>query len=433
MSKTENKWTLSKGVWIRPTKTPGVWECKEGGFLIRGTATDPLNGVRKDVRRVLRDVRTEYEAKHILEEELARIRTVATPDRPTERLKFDEYCERYLTTKISLGKIRSAATKELWRGFVKNWFQHAAWFDYYLDATTSQHIKLWRDTKLAPLVQRGEASPVTMNGMLSKLRQVWNKAFEENLVSRSPMLGVEDFDTSTVRTYSHDQPNSLTDGEIPLFLAKFRQMFRKHYCQVVIGFITGQRPSSLRPLRRKGPESDLLWEQKAIVIRRSHTRKQVIMDKSKTRKNYQQADPVLALPDEIWKVIEEHIDGYETDEQVESDLLFPTRDGQLQSPSALQKPFAKVCKALKLKKDITPRAMRRTSGDLARSGNVDIAARMAISGHKTEAMKTHYETVAAEEMRRTLKRVYEIATGTGRAPQEPEPTSGGRPTLRRVK
>jgi hypothetical protein len=82
----------------------------------------------------------------------------------------------------------------------------------------------------------------------------------------------------------------------------------------------------------------------------------------------------------------------------EVDLLFPSLiTGELQSKSALQKPFNNVAKALGLKKRITPKAMRRSFKDIARAAGVEAVVRKAVSGHATDRMEQHYSTAGAGE------------------------------------
>ena len=80
-----------------------------------------------------------------------------------------------------------------------------------------------------------------------------------------------------------------------------------------------------------------------------------------------------------------------------------------QSPSSLDKPFREVVKALKLKKKITPRGMRRTFQDLARAAEVKDVVTRAVSGHATEAMQQRYSTVAAEEIEACIGKVISLA------------------------
>jgi hypothetical protein len=36
----------------------------------------------------------------------------------------------------------------------------------------------------------------------------------------------------------------------------------------LVGFVTGLRPSTLRPLRRRGSEADVLWNKARLLVRR---------------------------------------------------------------------------------------------------------------------------------------------------------------------
>jgi hypothetical protein len=79
----------------------------------------------------------------------------------------------------------------------------------------------------------------------------------------------------------------------------------------------------------------------------------------------------------------------------DSELLFPSETGSFRSPSALDKPFSEVGKAIRLRKRITPRAMRRTFQDLARNADIEAIARQKICGHATDEMSDLYSTVPA--------------------------------------
>jgi hypothetical protein len=84
------------------------------------------------------------------------------------------------------------------------------------------------------------------------------------------------------------------------------------------------------------------------------------------------------------------------------ELLFPSETGGFRAASCLDRPFEVVCKELGLKKRITSRGMRRTFNDLCRKAQVESVVTRSISGHATEQMKQHYETVNVEEKRINL-------------------------------
>jgi hypothetical protein len=63
------------------------------------------------------------------------------------------------------------------------------------------------------------------------------------------MQGIDHLDTSEHPTYTHEQPNSLLVEGVPRFLALMRALYPQHYAMTALGFATGLRPSSLRPIR----------------------------------------------------------------------------------------------------------------------------------------------------------------------------------------
>jgi|SRR5579871_94732 len=90
------------------------------------------------------------------------------------------------------------------------------------------------------------------------------------------------------------------------------------------------------------------------------------------------------------------------------DLLFPSDVGGFMAPSSLDKPFRKIAEAAKIKKPITPKAMRRTAQDLSRLAGVNDLVTRAVSGHSDIAMQELYSTVRGEEMRKSLTAVVQL-------------------------
>jgi len=70
---------------------------------------------------------------------------------------------------------------------------------------------------------------------------------------------------------------------------------------VTLGFITGHRPSHLRPIRRRGATADLNLYEGTRRIRRSETWGRVV---ERTKNKLRQK---LALPAELIEVLREHI------------------------------------------------------------------------------------------------------------------------------
>lgn len=208
------------------------------------------------------------------------------------------------------------------------------------------------------------------------------------------------------RTYTHEQPNSLTADEVRRFLARVRETYPQHYAITLLAFVIGHRPSTLRPLRRSGPNRDYIAEKGLLLVRRSYTFGKVAIDKTKTA-----LDQTIALPQEVCAVLDWHIQTQlKTPEQEKSELLFPSRKGGFRCSSSLQDPFRRVAKALDLKKKITPKAGRRTFQDISRAAGIELVVKKAISGHQTDAMVARYSTPGEQEMREAIGKVVDIAT-----------------------
>jgi integrase len=234
---------------------------------------------------------------------------------------------------------------------------------------------------------------------------------------------VKDFDASEHNTYSEEEPNALLPEEVGAFLEAMRASYPQFYAMVFLGLATGLRPSSLRPLRRRGIEADVLWDQGRLLVRRSQTLGNEVVNTTKQKRRY-----TIDLPREVMSVLRWHIETQlTTTEQQESDLLFPSLNGGFRSPSVLNKPFADVAESIGLGKKFTQRGLRRTFNDLARAANVHDVVTRSISGHLTERMQHHYSTANAVEQREGIARVIELA-GRRHAPAGDQRSTSGAPS-----
>jgi integrase len=214
---------------------------------------------------------------------------------------------------------------------------------------------------------------------------------------------VKDFDTSEHVTYTEEEPNALLPEEAPAFLAAMREMHPQHFAMAYLGLATGLRPSSLRPLRHKGPNADAPWEENRILVRRSQTLGDEVMNTTKQKRRYP-----IDVPEQVMTILRWHVETQlETQEQRDSELLFPSVTG-FRSPSVLNKPFEEVAEAIELKKHFTQRGLRRTFNDLARAARVEAIVTRSISGHLTEQMQHHYSTVNSKEQREGIARVIDL-------------------------
>jgi hypothetical protein len=212
------------------------------------------------------------------------------------------------------------------------------------------------------------------------------------------------FDTARHRVYTREEPNLLAFAELRDFLACMHAKYPQYFAMTYTGFATGLRPSSLRPLRRKGATPDIDWRQGILLVRQSNARGDIVMESTKTA-----VDREIAVPKRVARrapLARRHAASPGTARGVH--LLFPSEIGGFRSRSCLDKPFANVAKAIDLKKQISPRAMRRTFQDLARAAEIRDVVTRSISGHATEEMQRRYSTVSPVEQQKSLARVLRL-------------------------
>lgn len=278
-----------------------------------------------------------------------------------------------------------------------------AFGDHYLDRLHVSHVEAWR-AEQAARVMKGELSPTTVNGYLATLRVVMKAARRKYQLTHDAMDGVVNLDTSEHETYTEEEPNSFAPEEVAPFVAKFRELYPQHFAMLYLGLITGLRPSTLRPIRRRGAECDVLWEQGRLLVRRSHSLGDEVMRTTKQKRRY-----AIDLPPEAMEVLRWHVaTQLTTPEQEDSDLLFQSITGGFRTQKVLNVPIAEVAAELGIKKHLTQRALRRTFNDLARAAQVNDLVTRSISGHLTEQMQRHYSTVNGDEQRAALAKVIRL-------------------------
>lgn len=194
--------------------------------------------------------------------------------------------------------------------------------DLYVDQMRPVEIKTWQG-KVAAKIRTGKMAPATANTIIGVLRQITDEAIGDFDI-RDPMRGVDPFDTREHNTYTEEEPNSLPPDAVPTFPGKMLEMHPQHYGFTFLGFTTGLRPSSLRPLRREGPHADLRWKESLPLVRRSQTIGDEVMEPPKTDQHQR-----LLLPRELLDVLRCHVDEQLLHAQMRlSDLLFPSVRGR---------------------------------------------------------------------------------------------------------
>lgn len=409
----KQQWVYRLKYWMtRDPVLPGVWRLRDGGFFVRARPRNP-RGEEVDIRRFLRgpSYETAESAYNWLRGEIDRIKEGNLHSR---RISFAEYAVSVLERKVADGEIKSAKGREYWADVVEHHLI-PEFGSIPVVELSRQHTRAWKD-KLAKLVRRNcedpaelrkPYSPNTVNGWIAKMRVICQAAIVDMNLERDPMLGVSDFPVDEYHTYTEEEPNALTPDEVPVWLEKWLELYPQHYAMVLLATVTGLRPSTLRPLRRAGPNADLKWDQSLLLVRRSHTVGEEVM---RTTKNKERSR--LPLPADLMRVLRWHVSGLPAGPMRESELLFPSETGGFRSPSVLDKPIRHVTAAAGIGKKITPRAMRRTFKDLCRRAEVKDLVSMAISGHLTEEMHEHYQSVGRDELIDAMSRVTSLALGS---------------------
>jgi hypothetical protein len=434
------KWVRRWGDWISAQpELPGVWRRRAGGYRIRGRVTDPKTGLLRGVNRALPECRRAREAASVLEQELELIRTGANAKVSTSPVSFAEWSATVFERKVQSGAIVSASGRAKWETILRLHLV-PAFGPVLIDKLTHEDIQHWKinellgerehakDVKRERPLEEGRYRARTANTIIAVLRQITAEASRAFNI-RDVMVDVDNVSTRGDRTYTYEEPNSVKPADVPRFLAEIRMAYPQHYAFVFLGFTLGLRPSSLRPLRRLGAASDVKWDEEKLLIRRSQTHRDEVMEATKVDR-----DQVIDLDPEQMSVLRWHVARLERRiEKLEeekaraatamraSELLFPAAPtrwspgGGFRSRSCLDKVFTDVATKLKLGYSVSPRAMRRTFQDLSRAAGVTDIVTRAISGHATETMQRHYSTVAGTEVRAGLAKVIDIATGRSRA------------------
>jgi integrase len=412
--KKEN-WVRKWNSWVDPKpELPGVYRRKEGGFLVRGRVIDPKTGAMRQVVRNLLDLAQPEEARLWLKTELDSIRQGAS--RPTNKQpeRFATYAASLLREKIEKRQICSSKTEEKWLITLRHLFGFKddegtidagirGIGDIFVDKLTRSDIEAWRDSWEGRINGR-QYSPITVNEWIAVLRVITKKMKADFGLSVDPCADVEDISTKGHRTYTFEEPNSLGVDELSTFFELASEKYPQHFAVILLGSVTGLRPSSLYALRRSGEQADVKWDQGLLLVRRSRGVKGRVMEMTKTNH-----DQVIKLPEFVMSVLRWHVDKQLITRDMErSELLFPSEVGGFRSNSALDKPFKTIAKAMGLKKQISPKAMRRSFQDAMREAQVANVVVRSISGHLTEQMQQRYSTARGHEQESAIARIVDL-------------------------
>jgi integrase len=375
---------------------------------------DPKTGATRQVVRSLPDLKEPEEARLWLKTELDSIRQGAA--RPTNKQpeRFATYAASLLREKVEKRQICSSKTEEKWLITLRHLFGFKddegtvdvgihGLGDIFVDKLARSDIEAWRDS-WEPRVNDRTYAPTTVNEWIAVLRVITKKMKADYELPVDPCADVEDISTKGHRTYTFEQPNALEVDELSTFFEIAWEQYPQHFAVILLGSVTGLRPSSLYALRRCGADADVKWDQSLLLVRRSRGIKGRVMEMTKTNH-----DQVIKLPEFVMSVLRWHVDKQLITRDMErSELLFPSEVGGFRSNSALTKPFKAIAEAMHLTKQISPKAMRRSFQDAMREAQVANVVVRSISGHLTERMQQRYSTAQGHEQQSAIARIVDL-------------------------
>lgn len=93
--------------------------------------------------------------------------------------------------------------------------------------------------------------------------------------------------------------------------------------------------------------------------------------------------------------------------------IFPSEKGTLWTPGSLRKAWDGCLKEIGVTERFTVHGLRLTFTDLTRRVGADKVVRRSLTGHLTEAMQRHYESVGMDEKRAAISGAVRLVLGGG--------------------
>jgi integrase len=225
------------------------------------------------------------------------------------------------------------------------------------------------------------------------------------------------FDESMHDPYPEEDPNSLMEHQVPVFLELMRRDYPQFYAMAVFGFVTGLRGTNISALRYRGDEADINWETGVCYVRRAAGRLGETRKNTKQRKRYR-----ITLPQSLLAILRWHIDTQiAKGPPRDSNYLFPSDKGEPRIAQVMNKPFGDCSREMELPFDLSVSGMRRTYHDLAQAAGVKGLVIRSISGHQDAKMQARYTSFWGARQLEALESIMGLVTGKHRRAFIPTP------------
>jgi len=228
-------------------------------------------------------------------------------------MRYADYAEYLLRRKIATGRFSTKKGRRTWAD-LQDLHLIPAFGDWYIDQIRRFDVQNWLEAQ-ARRVHQSKVSPTSVNNRLRTLISTLRSAIIDLELEIDPTVGVDPVDTSKWHTYTEEEPNSLSSLEVPFFLTKAIELYPQHFAMFSLGISTGRRPCELRALRRNGPTSDILWDKRILLVRRSEAMGEV-NDRTKTKKNIR-----IVLPEDLVEILLWHAKSLPEGPMLKSELI----------------------------------------------------------------------------------------------------------------
>ena len=367
---------------------PGIWQLNKTDFIVRAQPRDPRTGKKRNVRRILRNASL-TDAVVLRDQLMQQGDAVSTREPRRERL--GEFASWWLDHKIGRGDIEPS-TVDRYRTVIGHLQPRLR--DTYLECVTPADIEEWIVSATRPSGDNPGYSPSTVNGWLRVMRTLFTDAVRLRGLAMNPALAVRslrvptNFEESNTPTLRELRGVLVTLDEDPDYVAAMSLMLQA---------FTGLRWGETTALKW-----DDLDDERGVLWVRRKVQKGKLMPSTKTNRARR-----VGVPSYLQSRLDVHRRRLVAEQHpgLPSGLMFPSTVGKPIWSARASSVLRGACERAGLDRPFTTHGFRRSMTDLLREAAVDPVTAKAITGHTTDAMREHYSTVRAADVRAAGERV----------------------------
>lgn len=390
----------------KPTKLKGIYQVDKTTYRVRFKTRDPKTDRVREVDRLVEADSPEaaYRERLRIEAELA--------EPVPEVMTLRAYAASWMRTRVATLRVSTAR-------------HYAAVLDNHILPSIGDYLiqRITRDDVVALRDSYSDVLPVTANGRINVLRNVLQDAYQQEIISRNPCMGLP-----VLRTLVPDAPaKSLTADELGRVLFALRENHAKWYPFFYTLAFTGLRFGEATALQWRDIDTD----RGVIRIQRSQWRGKMDLPKNgKTRTVpllpehleilMQHQKKQLKLNRRRSKVAEIAVDP--------NALVFPAHKAKhgYMHVSAARVPLLDALERAGITQRFTVHGFRHTFNNLLRQSQVDSIVLRSMTGHSSERLTETYSAVSTGEQHRAVSGLLRLVSGdsVGTGPRADSVTDG---------